>query len=347
MKSVLLVIFFFFLFFPKTGLGQNPRNILIDDLTSTNCGHCPCMDTVLQKVVLLRHPNTVIIAMHGPMSNYEHRDFFKVIDSLHFESNASIINRMGIPTEIDDIPDTVDARYARLAESPVKMELVSIVYDPVGRLLTVVVNSTALQADMTGQYRINAAVIESNLVGYQQHFPECPGGDAYNHKFVLRALAFNPVGDNLISGNWAEQNTIRRTFIFTLDSEWVDSNCDVVIYVDKKMGTLGVSEIQQSIKQGITRPLSVESIQSPTAILKIFPNPVHGSANVHIRLSEGGLARVALADMNGKIVKVLTRQSLAPGMYNLEFDATGLPAGTYLLQMEVNQQVFSTKIQIH
>jgi hypothetical protein len=346
MKTVLSVFLLSLLLFTQTLSGQNPRNILIDDLTSTNCGHCPCMDTVLQKVVLQRHPNTVIIALHGPMSNYEDRDFLKVIDSLHFESNASLINRMGVPTEIDGIPDTVDARYARMPQSPVKMEIVSNTYDPVSRIVTVVVNSTALQPDMTGQFRINAAVIESNLVGYQQHFPECPGGDAYNHKFVLRALAFNPVGDNLISGNWDQQTAIKRTFVFDLKDAWVDSNCDVVVFVDKNMGSLGVSEIQQAVKQGITRPLGLESMAASSAILNIYPNPVRGAANVHLRIAEGGPAKIFLVDMNGKMLKVLTEQKLAAGIYSLEFDASEIPAGSYLLQMHLNHQVFTSKIQI-
>ena len=344
-RSILVISF---LLLVSTGFTQNLRNILIDDLTNTNCGHCPCMDTVLQQVILKHHPNTVIIAIHGSMSRYENNDFFPLIDSLHFESDgAAHVNRMGLPTEIDGISDTVDARYARMPQSPVKLEIMSKNYDPASGQLTVVVKSTALLQGMQGQYRINAAILESNLIGYQQHFPECPGGDAYNHKFVLRALKFNPMGDNLVIGNWEQNTFITRTIILDVDEDWVASNCDVIVFVDKAQGPLNNSEIQQAITQGITRPLGVEPVTSmPTAILNVFPNPVHGITSIHISIAEAGSVRSVLIDMNGKLVKTITDQHLASGLYNMEFDASEIPAGNYMIRMESNRQAYTTKIQI-
>lgn len=348
MKTVLPVIVVFFLLFAQAGSAQNPRNILIDDLTSTNCGHCPCMDTVLQKVILKNHPNTIIIAIHGSMSGYENNDFRPLVDSLHFDSDgAAGVNRMGIPSVVDVIVDTVNARYARMPESPVKMEIVSRNYDSESRMLQVVVKSTALQPNMNGIYRINAALVESNLIGWQEHFPECPGGMDYNHRFVLRALNFIPVGDMIVNGNWAQQTSVTRTFSFDVDEEWVDSNCDVIFYVDKMQGPLNYSEIQQSIKQGVTRPMGVEPVTSANnAILGVFPNPVHATAKVHLSIIQAGNAKIELFDINGKNVKTLTDQKLDTGLYNLEFDASAIPSGNYLIRMELNQQVYSTKIQI-
>jgi hypothetical protein len=348
MKTVLPVIVFVFLLFAQAGSAQNPRNILIDDLTSTNCGHCPCMDTVLQKVILKSHPNTIIIAIHSTMSAYENNDFRPLVDSLHFESDgAAGVNRMGIPSVIDVIVDTVNARYARMPQSPVKMEIVSRNYDPGSRKLQVVVKSTALEPNMNGIYRINAAIVESNLIGYQQHFPECPGGDSYNHRFVLRALNFIPVGDIIVNGNWAQQTSFTRTFIMDVDEDWVESNCDVLLYIDKMQGPLNYSEIQQAIKQGVTRPMGVEPVTpANSAFLGVFPNPVKGTAKIHLSIVQAGKAKIELIDMNGKNVKTLTDQKLDSGLYNLEFDASAIPSGNYLIRMDLNHQVYSTKIQI-
>jgi hypothetical protein len=348
MKTLRLFLLLSILLLTQTGFSQNPRNILIDDLTSTMCGHCPCMDTVLQQVILKQHPNTVIMAIHGSMSAYKNNDFFPLIDSLGFDSDgAACVNRMGLPSVVEVIADTVNARYARMPESPVKMEIISKIYDPVSRFVTIVVKSTAMQPGMNGIYRINAAILESNLIGFQEHFPECPGGDNYNHRFVLRAMNFIPVGDILINGNWAQQTSVTRTFSMDVDEDWVESNCDVILYIDKMQGPLNISPIQQSIKQGVTRPMGVEPIiNSSTAIVGIFPNPVHGSTNIHLRIAETGSAKVVLIDINGKIVKILTEQKLSAGLYNLELDASGIPAGNYFIRMDLNSQVYSKKIQI-
>jgi len=331
-----------------TGYTQNPRNILIQNLTNTNCGHCPCMDTVMEKVILKSHPNTLIIEIHGIMSRYENNDFFPLIDSLHYEtSGAAQVNQMGDPSDIDEVVDTVNARYARMPQSPVKLEITSKEYNPSSREMTVVVNATALKPGMQGQYRINAVLIESNLIGYQQHFPECPGGDSYNHKYVLRAMSFIPMGDILVNGIWEQGSVVTRTLSLNVDEEWVDANCDMIIFIDKDQGALNVSEIQQAVKQGVARPLGFEAVAtSPTAILSVFPNPVHGQAHVHIRMAEAGQVNAVLFDFSGKMVKTLTDQKLPAGLFNLEFDATGLPEGNYLIRMEANNMVYTSKIQI-
>ena len=348
MKTTLSAFLISFLLLTQTGFTQNPLNIFIDDLTNTYCGHCPCMDTVLQKVILKAHPNTIIMAIHGVMSNYYNNDFQPLIDSLHFVSDgAAFVNHMGVLVGPADLPDTVNAIYARMTDSPVKMEIMSKTFDPVSKMVTVVVKSTALQPGMNGIYRINAVLLESNLIGYQQHFPECPGGDDYNHRFVLRAMYFNPVGDILINGTWAQQTAITRTFEMEIDEEWVESNCDIVLYVDKMQGTLNNSPIQQSIKQGVTRPLGIEPVTTaPTAIMNVFPNPVHGIAHVHLRLAEAGTTQVVLSDMSGKKVKTLAEEKLSAGLYNLEFDASGIPAGSYIIRMNNNQKEYIMKIQI-
>ena len=286
--------------------------------------------------------------LHGYMSNYENSDLYPMIDSMHFyPAGAAHVNRMGLPIDIDLIPDTVNARYSRMSESPVKIEILSISYDPATRMSTVVVKSTAVQPNMSGLYRINAAITESNLVGYQQNFPECPGGNAYNHKFVLRTLKFNPVGDYLVDGNWGQQTALTRTISVELDDKWIASNCDVVIYIDRFNGTLNNSEIQQAVVQGVTRPLGMEKTESASsAILNVFPNPVHGMAHIHVRISTEGNVNAGLFDMNGKRVKIVTDQKLSAGFYNMEFNTSDLPAGSYIFRMETNQQVYSTQIQI-
>jgi len=347
MQARLYLVATVFLLFSLCGTAQNPRNLLIEDVTSTNCGHCPCMDTILQQVILKKHPGTVVVAIHGPMSTYNNNDFAPLIDSLRFESDGSAqVNRMGEALGPEIIADSVDARYSRMEESPVKMEIVSKNFDENTRLFTMVVKLTALQAGMNGVYRINSAILESNLISYQEHFPECPGGNQYNHRFVLRGLKFIPVGDVLVNGDWPQQSAITRTFIMDIDEDWVAANCDMIVFLDKMNGALNHSEIQQVIKQGVTRPVGIDQHTTEMKILKLVPNPAHDRINVHFQLSGAGLIKVVLFDQNGKEVKKITERKLAAGIYNLEADLAGIAAGQYILRIEQNQQITTEKLQI-
>ncbi len=330
------------------GQNQNPRNVWIDDVTNTNCGHCPCMDSVLMQHVLVQHPKTSIIEIHGPMSNYETPTVTNLINSLNFQlSGLILINREKIYATVDQAQDSVNFVYTTSVESPVRLELLAKNFNAGTGELSVSVRATSLASNLDGLFRINLMVIEGNLIGYQQHFPECPGGDNYNHQNVLRAIALGFNGDTLIYGPWANQQAVTRNISLTLNSAWVPENCNLLVYVDKKMGPLYKSPIQQSLSQNVSAPLRVDPpLGTAAQILNIYPNPVHGITNVHFRISESGMVSVVLQAMDGKKVRERLFPGMAPGIYNLEFDASQLPSGEYIMTVITNQSTSSQKIQI-
>jgi hypothetical protein len=350
MKEICAILFSFLMtaFLSLPGQAQNPRNVWIDDVTSTNCGHCPCMDSILMQHVLVQHPKTSIIQIHGPLSNYETPSLTHIVDSLNFQMPGTIlINRQNLYATQEETVDSVNFVYNTSPEAPVKLEILTKSFNSSTRELSVSIRATSLVSNPDGLFRINLMVTEGNLIGWQQHFPECPGGDNYNHQNVLRAIAAGFTGDTLITGPWATQQSVTWNKSLTLDTAWIPLNCTFLVYVDKKMGPLHKSPIQQSIHQNVEAPLGViPGTDRPAGIVSVFPNPVHGIANVHILIKEPGLTTISLQTINGKKVRERLFPAIGPGSYNLEFDTAELPAGIYILTVITGPTTSSQTIQI-
>lgn len=60
------------------------------------------------------------------------------------------------------------------------------------------------------------------------------------------------------------------------------------------------------------------------------PNPVNGMTMIEYEIIENGPTRLAVMDIYGRIVSILVDAVVKPGRYELPFDASTLPSGTYL-----------------
>ncbi len=70
-----------------------------------------------------------------------------------------------------------------------------------------------------------------------------------------------------------------------------------------------------------------------------FPNPFNPSTQIPFVLSEAGNARLAVYDVLGREVALLTDGLLAVGSHVATFDASGLPSGVYMARLGVAGQV--------
>ena len=66
-----------------------------------------------------------------------------------------------------------------------------------------------------------------------------------------------------------------------------------------------------------------------------FPNPVRGSARIRYSLPKGGPARLAAYDALGRLVAVVDEGDRPAGAGEATFDASQLPAGVYVVRLEV------------
>jgi hypothetical protein len=324
-----------------SGFSQNPRNILIDDVTATGCSHCACMDSVINRVILNRHPNTIVLGIQGPSSLFYLPQFDSLMWALNFQSTGALVNRQGNEIPVDAIADSVDGRYAFSVQSPVKIRVVSKTYQPVTRMIDISVEATSLMANLQGIFRINLAVVENHLMGPQQHDPGCPGGDPYPetlipHYNVLRKLVLGVSGEELVNGTWAKDQTISRSYSFKLDSaNWAAENCNIVVYVDKKAEMLNHSEIQQAILQAVTWPAGIDQPEAgffPQVTL--YPNPSRDESTVRINLKVAGNIRLCLINSMGSEVTVPANFFFSPGIHDIPVHTAGLAPGLYSLLIQ-------------
>lgn len=93
-----------------------------------------------------------------------------------------------------------------------------------------------------------------------------------------------------------------------------------------------VSTFSLSAKEGVSYKLNS------------YPNPFGTNNTIRFYLEKAGHAHLAVYDISGRQVAVLANGQLPVGYHQRQFDATGSPAGIYLLKLVHNGKVVAKKI---
>jgi hypothetical protein len=64
-----------------------------------------------------------------------------------------------------------------------------------------------------------------------------------------------------------------------------------------------------------------------------YPNPFNPTTKIRFEVPKQGLVRLAVYDVLGREVKLLVQEIKTAGTYEVEFDASGLPSGTYFYRL--------------
>jgi len=246
--------------------------------------------------------------------------------------------------------DTIDARYNSAIESPVKIDIVKN-YNPSTRLLTIEVYAESLADTLNGLYRINFVIVEGNIMFDQAAHPPCTGGPNYIHNDVVRNMVNDVYGDTLINGPWTRNHPINRIFTTLIDQDWVDHNCDFIVYVYKqKPGPLSKVidyHIQQGVRSSVTGGLGTNDRKSDvSSIMKIFPNPASSNTKIQLNLIQETYADLRIFSLDGKEVRSLVNIVLQKGEYNFELNTEGLEKGIYQCILKTDDGVDIKKLVI-
>jgi poly(beta-D-mannuronate) lyase len=106
----------------------------------------------------------------------------------------------------------------------------------------------------------------------------------------------------------------------------------LVITTDNSLLT-SINTPSRSVKEGVNNQL-----------LNSYPNPFGNSNTIRFYLEKAGHTHLAVYDISGRQVVVLANGHLPAGYHQRQFDATGSPAGIYLLRLVQAGKVITQKI---
>ncbi len=92
--------------------------------------------------------------------------------------------------------------------------------------------------------------------------------------------------------------------------------------------------------------IPAEAIPKEFRLQQNYPNPFNPSTTIRFDLPKRSSVKLKLYDMLGREVAILVDKDLPPGVYKVEFDATGVASGVYIYHLEAEGFVQSKKLTL-
>jgi len=77
-----------------------------------------------------------------------------------------------------------------------------------------------------------------------------------------------------------------------------------------------------------------------------YPNPFNPTTNIKFSVGKEGLTTLKVYDMLGREIATLINENLAMGTYNVEFDGSDLPSGTYIYELRSGDRKLTEKMTL-
>ena len=77
-----------------------------------------------------------------------------------------------------------------------------------------------------------------------------------------------------------------------------------------------------------------------------YPNPFNPTTRISFQLPVAERVRLSVFDVLGREVAVLMDEMKSPGVYELQFDGTGLTSGVYLYRLQAGNTVLARKMAL-
>ena len=109
---------------------------------------------------------------------------------------------------------------------------------------------------------------------------------------------------------------------------------------------LRVVDIDGSFTYSDIVAVDVEDSRVDNQVVKldVYPNPVLNQINIDLETEYDSSIDGGIYDAIGQVIKKVDKSSVSAGMTNIRMDVSDLPAGTYLIRMQVGKQVIFEKI---
>jgi hypothetical protein len=307
------------------------RNSLLEFATGTWCPWCPCGDQTAEALTHT-YPGMVVIAYHGggngdPYLNYIGNSILSALGISAYPT--AIIDRQNAPGSYTTWTGYMQTRNTNAA-SPIDLAITGRTYNASTRQLTFNVEATS-NITLPISYRIGIVLTENNLVYNQTGNTTCPGSATWVHNWVCRGLLTPVAGTILNAGTWSAGSKNTTAATITLDASWVPANCRINAFVFEDGPVLGMSEVVNAISDAAVTGIGGETGAAPTeyALEQNYPNPFNPTTSIAFAIPKAGFASLKVYDIAGREVMTALHETLQPGRYNVQVDASTLASGVY------------------
>ncbi len=334
------------------------RKVMIEEGTGTWCQWCPrgavFMDMMAERFgdlfvgVAVHAGDTMQIAGYG--------------DALGFDSYPSMSSERSEVFGFGTIAD-VEARFwDRIQKVPAAAIYSHATVDD-NNTLKIVSQADFLQ-DATQEYRLSVILTEDGVTGTTSGFAQsnayAGGGNGvmggyenlpstvpasqmvYDH--VARAL-ISPFEGAENSLPAAATNGASYDFVmpeYTIPEHFDKEKLHIVTLLLNADGEV-VNANSQTLAEAADFVLGGELVQVDASIAQVYPNPFTGNTSIYLSLIQPSDVQMSVFNAVGQLVKTVNYGHLS-GKVNLDFDASDLVTGAYMMQIRMNNSVLTKRI---
>ena len=134
--------------------------------------------------------------------------------------------------------------------------------------------------------------------------------------------------------NW-EVSSLRE--LFFLDSNgnyYTQYNIDPIEQVDNIKNTI----------YDMLQELSLHSHPENIALLNAYPNPFNPIINIAFSMDVGSYPNITIFDLKGTPIEKFPNTYYSPGSYVLQWDASDLASGIYIINFRAGIEIYNNKI---
>ncbi|MBK7964133.1 MAG: Omp28-related outer membrane protein [Bacteroidetes bacterium] len=254
----------------------------------------------------------------------------------------------------------------RINDVPPADVAVSAFFNSNSRQVDVVVSAT-FAAELTGNFRLNAVLVEDNVVGTtanysqvnyysstSQNLPLVGAGHNWQtepNPVPFSNMVYNFVGRNImgtfdgqvgsIPATVTNGTTYSYTFSTTIPSTWNANNMRVIgMLHDADLST--VLNVNRGA-YGITT--TVNELVADAFSMSIYPNPASQSTQLEVNLKNNSAYTIEMFDVLGKNVYSQKFNGFA-GKNNFNIPLNGLNSGMYLVRVNVDGSVLTSRLLV-
>ena len=166
----------------------------------------------------------------------------------------------------------------------------------------------------------NGNVYVTGIVGDGAGNPQNIMTIGYNSAGVQQWVqSYNGIGNEFDSGNALTVDSYGNVYV-TGGSDNLGNTDFVTI---KYSSTIGIE------------PISTE-IPGRFLLEQNYPNPFNPATKIKFNLPENGYVNRTIFDNSGRLIKNVVNENLSPGIYEVDFNASGLASGTYFYRLTAN-----------